>query len=180
MMLNLMKPKYFIPVHGEYRMQKAHARLAKAVGISEERTFLIDKGEVIEFRGGAARPGGKVPYGNILIDGLGIGDVGNIVLRDRRLLSQDGILIAVVTLNKEAKTIAAGPEIISRGFVYMRESETLLEEAEKMVAAIIERCLESYMLEWSSLKANIREALSQFLFEKTKRRPMILPIIMEV
>ncbi|AUI35771.1 Zn-dependent hydrolase [[Bacillus] caldolyticus] len=180
LMLNLMKPKYFIPVHGEYRMQKAHARLAKAVGISEERTFLIDKGEVIEFRAGAARPGGKVPYGNILIDGLGIGDVGNIVLRDRRLLSQDGILIAVVTLNKEAKTIAAGPEIISRGFVYMRESETLLEEAEKMVAAIIERCLESYMLEWSSLKANIREALSQFLFEKTKRRPMILPIIMEV
>ncbi|KPC98641.1 Ribonuclease J 2 [Geobacillus sp. BCO2] len=114
-MLNLMKPKYFIPVHGEYRMQKAHARLAKAVGISEERTFLIDKGEVIEFRGGAARPGGKVPYGNILIDGLGIGDVGNIVLRDRRLLSQDGILIAVVTLNKATKTIAAGPEIISRG-----------------------------------------------------------------
>lgn len=180
LMLNLMKPKYFIPVHGEYRMQKAHANLAKAVGISEERTFLIDKGEVIEFRNGVARPGGKVPYGNILIDGLGIGDVGNIVLRDRRLLSQDGILIVVVTLSKEAKKIIAGPEIISRGFVYVRESETLLEEATKIVAAIINQCLQTYMMEWSSLKSNIREALGQFLFEKTKRKPMILPIIMEV
>jgi ribonuclease J len=180
LMLNLMKPKYFIPVHGEYRMQKAHANLAKAVGISEERTFLIDKGEVIEFRNGVARPGGKVPYGNILIDGLGIGDVGNIVLRDRRLLSQDGILIVVVTLSKEAKNIVAGPEIISRGFVYVRESETLLEEATKIVAAIINQCLQTYMMEWSSLKSNIREALGQFLFEKTKRKPMILPIIMEV
>jgi ribonuclease J len=180
LMLNLMKPKYFIPVHGEYRMQKAHANLAKAVGISEERTFLIDKGEVIEFRNGVARPGGKVPYGNILIDGLGIGDVGNIVLRDRRLLSQDGILIVVVTLSKEAKNIVAGPEIISRGFVYVRESETLLEEATQIVAAIINQCLQTYMMEWSSLKSNIREALGQFLFEKTKRKPMILPIIMEV
>lgn len=180
LMLNLMKPKYFIPVHGEYRMQKAHANLAKAVGISEDRTFLIDKGEVIEFRNGVARPGGKVPYGNILIDGLGIGDVGNIVLRDRRLLSQDGILIVVVTLSKDAKNIVAGPEIISRGFVYVRESETLLEEATKIVAAIINQCLQTYMMEWSSLKSNIREALGQFLFEKTKRKPMILPIIMEV
>jgi len=180
LMLNLMKPKYFIPVHGEYRMQKAHANLAKAVGISEERTFLIDKGDVIEFRNGVARPGGKVPYGNILIDGLGIGDVGNIVLRDRRLLSQDGILIVVVTLSKEAKKIIAGPEIISRGFVYVRESETLLDEATKIVANIVNKCLQTYVIEWSSLKSNIREALSQFLFEKTKRKPMILPIIMEV
>lgn len=180
LMLNLMKPKYFIPVHGEYRMQKAHANLAKAVGISEERTFLIDKGDVIEFRNGVARPGGKVPYGNILIDGLGIGDVGNIVLRDRRLLSQDGILIVVVTLNKELKKIIAGPEIISRGFVYVRESETLLDEATKIVANIVNKCLQTYVIEWSSLKSNIREALSQFLFEKTKRKPMILPIIMEV
>jgi ribonuclease J len=180
LMLNLMKPKYFIPVHGEYRMQKAHANLAKAVGISEDRTFLIDKGDVIEFRNGVARPGGKVPYGNILIDGLGIGDVGNIVLRDRRLLSQDGILIVVVTLSKESKKIIAGPEIISRGFVYVRESESLLDEATKIVANIVNKCLQTYMIEWSSLKSNIREALSQFLFEKTKRKPMILPIIMEV
>ncbi|MBA2876547.1 ribonuclease J [Thermaerobacillus caldiproteolyticus] len=180
LMLNLMKPKYFIPVHGEYRMQKAHANLAKAVGISEERTFLIDKGDVIEFRNGQARSGGKVPYGNILIDGLGIGDVGNIVLRDRRLLSQDGILIVVVTLSKEAKKIIAGPEIISRGFVYVRESETLLDEATKMVTNIVNQCMQDYIIEWSSLKLNIREALNQFLFEKTKRKPMILPIIMEI
>ncbi|MBB5323616.1 ribonuclease J [Anoxybacillus tepidamans] len=180
LMLNLMKPKYFIPVHGEYRMQKAHANLAKAVGISEERTFLIDKGDVIEFRNGQARFGGKVPYGNVLIDGLGIGDVGNIVLRDRRLLSQDGILIVVVTLSKEAKKIVAGPEIISRGFVYVRESETLLDEATKMVTNIVNKCMQDYVIEWSSLKLNIREALNQYLFEKTKRKPMILPIIMEI
>ncbi|WP_369815493.1 ribonuclease J [Anoxybacillus sp. P3H1B] len=180
LMLNLMKPSYFIPVHGEYRMQKAHANLAKAVGISEERTFLIDKGEVVEFRNGQARFGGKVPCGNILIDGLGIGDVGNIVLRDRRLLSQDGILIVVVTLSKEAKKIVAGPEIISRGFVYVRESETLLDEATKMVTNIVNKCLQDYVIEWSSLKMGMREALSQYLFEKTKRKPMILPIIMEI
>jgi ribonuclease J len=180
LMLNLMKPKYFIPVHGEYRMQKAHAKLAKAVGIAEDQTFLIDKGDVIEFRNGQARYGGKVPCGNILIDGLGIGDVGNIVLRDRRLLSQDGILIVVVTLSKEAKKIIAGPEIISRGFVYVRESETLLDEATKIVTDIVNKCMQDYIIEWSSLKSNIREALNQYLFEKTKRKPMILPIIMEI
>ncbi|HZG61035.1 MAG TPA: ribonuclease J [Anoxybacillus sp.] len=180
LMLNLMKPKYFIPVHGEYRMQKAHAKLAKAVGIAEDQTFLIDKGDVIEFRNGQARYGGKVPCGNILIDGLGIGDVGNIVLRDRRLLSQDGILIVVVTLSKEAKKIIAGPEIISRGFVYVRESETLLDEATKIVTDIVNKCMQDYIIEWSSLKSNIRDALNQYLFEKTKRKPMILPIIMEI
>ncbi|WP_027408742.1 ribonuclease J [Anoxybacteroides tepidamans] len=180
LMLNLMKPYYFVPVHGEYRMQKAHANLAKAVGISEERTFLLDKGEVIEFRNGQAKFGGKVPCGNILIDGLGIGDVGNIVLRDRRLLSQDGILIVVVTLSKEAKKIVSGPEIISRGFVYVRESEMLLDEAAKMVTNIVNKCMQDYVIEWSSLKLSIREALNQYLFEKTKRKPMILPIIMEV
>jgi ribonuclease J len=180
LMLNLMKPKYFIPVHGEYRMQKAHAKLAKAVGMAEDQTFLIDKGDVIEFRNGQARYGGKVPCGNILIDGLGIGDVGNIVLRDRRLLSQDGILIVVVTLSKEGKKIIAGPEIISRGFVYVRESETLLDEATKIVTDIVNKCMQDYMIEWSSLKSNIREALNQYLFEKTKRKPMILPIIMEI
>lgn len=180
LMLNLMKPKYFIPVHGEYRMQIAHAKLAKAVGIDESRTFIIDKGDVIEFRNGQARPGGKVPCGNILIDGLGVGDVGNIVLRDRRLLSQDGILIVVVTLSKEAKKIVAGPEIISRGFVYVRESETLLDEATKIVTDIVNKCMQDFVIEWSSLKANIRDALNQFLFEKTKRKPMILPIIMEI
>ena len=135
---------------------------------------------MFEFRNGHSRFGGKVPSGQILIDGLGVGDVGNIVLRDRRLLSQDGIMIVVVTLSKQQKRIVAGPEMISRGFVYVRESETLFEESVKIVKEIVEKSMEDYVMEWSSLKTNIRDALSQYLFEKTKRKPMILPIIMEV
>ncbi|WP_041638519.1 ribonuclease J [Anoxybacillus flavithermus] len=180
LMINFMKPKYFIPVHGEFRMQKAHGKIAQAVGIRQDAIFLIEKGEVIEFRNGHARFGGKVPSGQILIDGLGIGDVGNIVLRDRRLLSQDGIMIVVVTLSKQEKRVVAGPEMISRGFVYVRESETLFEESVKIVKEIVEKSMEDYVIEWSSLKTNIRDALSQYLFEQTKRKPMILPIIMEV
>jgi ribonuclease J len=179
-MLNLMKPKYFIPVHGEFRMQKAHAKLAVKAGVKEDHIFLVDKGDIVEIKGGQARVGGKVTAGNILIDGLGVGDVGNIVLRDRRLLSQDGILIVVVTLNKESKKIVAGPEIISRGFVYVRESEKLMEHSTKIVKDIVEKCMQNYIIEWSSLKLNIRESLNQYLFEQTKRRPMILPIIMEI
>lgn len=180
LMLNLTKPKYFIPVHGEYRMQVAHAKIAKSVGVADENIFIIEKGEVIEFKDGIPSTSKKVPSGNTLIDGLGVGDVGNIVLRDRRLLSQDGILIVVVTINKDTKQIAAGPEIISRGFVYVRESEKLFEESTTIVNEIVLKCLKDYIIEWSTLKQNIREALNQFLYEKTKRRPMVLPIIMEI
>ncbi|WP_100399305.1 ribonuclease J [Bacillus sp. FJAT-44742] len=179
-MLNLMRPRFFIPVHGEYRMQFAHRELAQSVGIKQDRTFLIDKGEVIEFTKGQGKRTGKVPSGNVLIDGLGVGDVGNIVLRDRRLLSEDGILVVVVTLNKKSSSIISGPDIISRGFVYVRESEKLLEEANKKVSDTLEKCMSENVNEWSSLKSNIRDVLSRFLYEKTKRRPMILPIIMEV
>jgi ribonuclease J len=179
LMLNLMKPKYFIPVHGEYKMQKAHAKLAKSVGVPERNIFIVDKGDVIEFHKGTVKTGQKVPAGNILIDGLGVGDVGNIVLRDRRLLSQDGILIVVVTLNKTNKQIVAGPEIITRGFVYVRESEELISNAVEMVKDILFKCMEEKTTEWSSIKQNIRDALNHYLFEQTKRRPMILPIIME-
>lgn len=180
LMLNLVKPKYFIPVHGEYKMQKAHAKLAKQVGIDEQNIFLVEKGEVIEFKGDNVNTGAKVPSGNVLIDGLGIGDVGNIVLRDRRLLSQDGILIVVVTLDKQRKKIISGPEIITRGFVYVRESEELITKATEIVADIVDRSMQEYAIEWSALKLGIREALNQYLYEKTKRRPMILPIIMEI
>ncbi|MFX3624675.1 MAG: ribonuclease J [Ectobacillus sp.] len=180
LMLNLMKPQYFIPVHGEFRMQKAHAKLGEEVGIAADHIFIVDKGDVVEFKNGIASMGGKVPAGNILIDGLGVGDVGNIVLRDRKLLSQDGILVVVITLSKEAKKIVSGPEIISRGFVYVRESEQLIDESAKMVKAIIEKSIKEYSIEWATLKQHIRDLLGQFLFEKTKRRPMILPIIMEV
>ncbi|MFZ4454209.1 ribonuclease J [Salibacterium aidingense] len=180
LMLNLLQPDYFIPVHGEFRMQQAHAELAETTGVAADNIFLLDKGEVVEFTKAKAKRAGKVPSGNVLIDGLGVGDVGNIVLRDRRLLSEDGILVVVVTLNKKTSGIVSGPDIISRGFVYVRESEELLEEAKTKVKTTLEKALSDNVKEWSTLKSNIRDVLSRFLYEKTKRRPMILPIIMEV
>lgn len=175
-----MKPKYFIPVHGEFRMQKAHAYLAEDVGVLKENIFIVEKGDVIAFEGEEAKQAGKVQAGNVLIDGLGVGDVGNIVLRDRKMLSQDGILVVVVTLGKDEKKIISGPEIISRGFVYVRESEALIERSTDIVRTIVEQSIKEYSIEWSMLKQNIRELLGQFLYEETKRKPMILPIIMEV
>jgi ribonuclease J len=180
LMLNLMKPQYFMPVHGEYRMQRNHARLAEAVGIEPENIFICDIGDVVEIENGEARKAGKVPTGNVLIDGLGVGDVGNIVLRDRKLLSQDGILVVVVTLNKDTRAVLSGPDIISRGFVYVRESEPLMDEATKLVAATLSKFNGEQVVEWSFMKNQIRDALNKFLYEQTRRRPMILPIIMEV
>jgi len=180
LMLHLMKPKYFIPVQGEYRMLIAHSRLAEQVGVERDHIFIPDKGEVLEYKNGKMSVSGKVASGNVLIDGIGVGDVGNIVLRDRRLLSQDGILIVVVTLSKYKKSIAAGPEIISRGFVYVRESEQLMSDSTSLVRNIVEKNMEKDAFDWSSIKQDIRDQLNYFLFEKTKRRPMILPIIMEV
>ncbi|WP_411501715.1 ribonuclease J [Brevibacillus centrosporus] len=180
LMLNLMKPKYFIPIHGEYRMLKTHSLLAEQVGVPEDNIFLLDNGDTVEISGGRARYGPKVQAGNVLIDGLGVGDVGNIVLRDRKLLSQDGILVVVVTLSKQNGTILSGPDIISRGFVYVRESEELLDEANRIVTQTLVKCMEENVNEWSSLKNNVKEALGRYLYEQTRRRPMILPIIMEV
>lgn len=180
LMLNLMKPKYFIPIHGEFRMLRRHAQLAEQCGVRSENIFLVDNGDSVEISNGNARYGPKVHSGIVLIDGLGVGDVGNIVLRDRKLLSQDGILVVVVTLSKQDGTIMSGPDIISRGFVYVRESEELLDEANKIVAQTLNRCVEEKVNEWSSLKTNVRDSLGKFLYEQTRRRPMILPIIMEV
>ncbi|ETI66500.1 ribonuclease J [Neobacillus vireti] len=179
-MINLMKPKFFIPVHGEYRMLMAHRKVAIDCGLTDEQIFIPDRGDVLEWKEGTMSITGKVPSGNVLIDGIGVGDVGNIVLRDRRLLSQDGILIVVVTLTKQDKKIAAGPEIISRGFVYVRESEKLMEDSTKLVRDIVEKVTAKGSFEWASLKQEIRDDLYRYLYEKTKRRPMILPIIMEV
>ena len=179
-MINLMNPKFFIPVHGEYKTLKAHANVAKECGLTDDRIYLPEKGEVIELKNDRIRPAGKVPAGNVLIDGSGVGDVGNIVLRDRKLLSQDGILIVVVTLNKKEKKISSGPEIISRGFVYVRESEKLLEDASQRVRDIVEQSISRDSFDWAMIKQEMRDSLNQFLYEKTKRRPMILPIIMEV
>ncbi|MFJ5713282.1 ribonuclease J [Neobacillus sp. NPDC093127] len=179
-MINLMKPKFFIPVHGEYRMLMAHRKVALECGLTDEQIFIPDRGDVLEWKEGTISITGKVPSGNVLIDGIGVGDVGNIVLRDRKLLSQDGILIVVVTLTKREKKIAAGPEIISRGFVYVRESEKLMEDSTKLVRDIVEKVSAKGSFEWASLKQEIRDDLYRYLYEKTKRRPMILPIIMEV
>lgn len=180
LMLNLMKPKYFIPIHGEYRMLRKHAQLGESVGVDPDDIFLIDIGDIVEIEQGSARKAGKVPAGNVLIDGLGVGDVGNIVLRDRKLLSQDGILVVVVTLSKQDGTIVSGPDIISRGFVYVRESEGLLDEANRIVSSTLEKLMSENVNEWASLKTNVKDALGRFLYEQTRRRPMILPIIMEV
>ena len=180
LMLNLIKPKYYFPIHGEHRMLRAHSQLAESVGIRPENIFISDNGDVVEFSGGKARYGSKIQTGNVLVDGLGVGDVGNIVLRDRKLLSQDGILVVVVTLGKNNGKILSGPDIISRGFVYVRESEKLLEEANRIVTQTMEKCVSERVSEWASLKTSVRDALSKFLFDKTRRRPMILPIIMEV
>ncbi|MBL0388443.1 ribonuclease J [Tumebacillus sp. ITR2] len=180
LMLSLVRPKYFVPVHGEYRMLKKHIELAVGTGVDPDNCFIVDIGDQIELQNGKARIGAKVPSGTVLIDGLGVGDVGNIVLRDRKLLSQDGILVVVVTLSKQDGTILSGPDIISRGFVYVRESEQLLEEANKIVTGTLQRMVAENVSEWSSLKTGVRDALSRFLYEQTRRRPMILPIIMEV
>ncbi|WP_281887549.1 ribonuclease J [Paenibacillus sp. YYML68] len=180
LMLNMMRPKYFIPIHGEYRMLRQHGMLAETVGIPRENIFIVDNGETVEVLDGVARKGSKVSSGNILIDGLGVGDVGNIVLRDRKLLSQDGILVVVVTLSKQDGAILSGPDIISRGFVYVRESEGLLDEANRIVTNTLHRLMNDNVNEWASLKTHVKDALGRFLYEQTRRRPMILPIIMEV
>ncbi len=180
LMLNFMRPKYFIPIHGEFRMLRQHQKLAEAVGIPRENIFLVDNGDIVEIQNGTARKSGKVQAGNILIDGLGVGDVGNIVLRDRKLLSQDGIMVVVVTLSKQDGNILSGPDIISRGFVYVRESEGLLDESNRIVTNTLNKLMSENVNEWASLKTHVKEALGRFLYEQTRRRPMILPIIMEV
>ncbi len=169
-----------MPVPGEYHHIVKHAKLAESLGMPKENIFISENGQVLEFSRDKGQVAGKVIAGKVLIDGLGVGDVGNIVLRDRRQLSQDGILIVVVTMDKENRLIAAGPDIVSRGFVYVRESEALMEEAKDRVTAAIEHCLESNITEWSVIKNDIREAIGRYLYEKTRRRPMILPIIMEI
>lgn len=180
LMLNLVRPKYFMPVHGEYRMLVKHKKLAMNTGVPEKNIFITEIGDVLEFTAKGARKAAKVPAGQIFVDGLGVGDVGNIVLRDRRQLSEDGILIVVVTMNKTDRSIATGPDIITRGFVYVRESENLIGEAIEKVSETLEFCRQENITDWGAMKNNIRDVLYRFLYEKTKRRPMILPIIMEV
>lgn len=180
LMINLMRPKFFIPIHGEYRMLKAHANIAEKMGVDRDCIFIPEKGDVIEIKNGQIRQNGRVTAGNILIDGSGVGDVGNIVLRDRKVLSEDGILIVVVSISRNEKKIVSGPEIISRGFVYVRESEELMGQVTKMVKEIVTKNIKVHNFEWSNIKQEMRESLNSYLFSKTKRKPMIIPIIMEV
>lgn len=180
MMLNLVKPKYFVPIHGEYRHLVQHARLAQEMGVPTENVFIPEIGDVMEFTAHSGRVAGRVASGRIFVDGLGVGDVGNVVLRDRKQLSQDGILIAVVTIDRENGQVIAGPDVISRGFVYVRESEALMEEVRVKVKDALDKCQTQGNSDWSFMKSQIRETLSRFLYERTKRRPMILPIITEV
>ncbi len=180
LMINLVKPKFFVPIHGEYRMLRKHAELAQAMGIPPGNIFVAENGQVLEFTRRSGRVAGRVTAGRVLVDGLGVGDVGNIVLRDRRQLSQDGILIVVVTISRDSGLVMAGPDIVSRGFVYVRESEKLLEEAREKVKDALDKCNEQGLSEWGAIKSQVRETLGKFLYEKTRRRPMVLPIIMEV
>ncbi len=176
----LLKPRYFIPVHGEYRHLKKHGELAMELGMPRENIFLGNNGSVFEFTKNSASIGKSVQAGNILVDGLGVGDVGNIVLRDRKHLSEDGLIVVVVTMSKQEGKVIAGPDIISRGFVYVRESEDLMEESRTIVREVLTECEKKNITDWATLKSNIREALRSFIYEKIKRNPMILPIIMEV
>ena len=180
LMQSLVRPKFFIPVHGEYRHLKQHGELAVALGVPEENILIPENGGVIEVNRNSIRKNGTVSAGQVFVDGLGVGDVGNIVLRDRKHLSQDGILTVVVTLSKENNSIIAGPDIISRGFVYVRESEGLMDEAKEIVKGVLRECEESNITDWASLKTKVRDELRSYLYEKTKRKPMILPIIMEI
>ena len=180
LILSLTKPKYFIPVHGEYRQLTAHAETAKKIGIEPKNIFMMENGRILELNEKEAKITNSVPSGKILVDGLGVGDVGNIVLRDRQHLSQDGLIVIVMTMDSSTGEIVSGPDVVSRGFVYVRESEGLMDEAKDIVRNILLDCEEKKITDWATLKSNVRDELRTYLYEKTKRKPMILPMIMEI
>ena len=178
---SLVRPKYAVPVHGEYKHRKAQAKIAAQLGIPKENIFMLQSGDVLEMDEEKAVVTGKVPVGAILVDGLGVGDVGNVVLRDRQHLAEDGIVIVVLALESGSDQLVSGPDIVTRGFVYVRESDELLEEARVIVEEAVQDCLDrSRKADWGKLKGVIKDTLSEFVWKRTKRRPMILPIIMEV
>ena len=180
MMYALVKPKYARPVHGEYRHLKEHGNIAQSMGIPKENVFLLESGDVLGITKESAKVEGKVPAGSVLVDGLGVGDVGNIVLRDRQNLAENGIIIVVLTLEKYSNQILAGPDIVTRGFVYVRESENLIENAKQVVTEALLECLESRNVDWGKIKMVVKDSLGEYLWRTMRRSPMILPIIMEV
>lgn len=180
LMLGLIKPNYFVPIHGEYRMLRTHGDLAVMMGVDKDHVLIGDNGQIFEFSNRSGHKTGHVNAGRVFVDGLGVGDVGNIVIRDRQQLAMEGVVIVVMTLAKGTSHPLAGPDIVSRGFVYVRDSEELIREAHARVAAVLERCEAGNIREWAVIKSQVRDTLSRYLYEKTRRRPMILPIIMEV
>ena len=180
LLLSLVKPKYFIPVHGEYRQLIAHSETAKKLGIPSENIFRMNNGRILELNESEAKQTTLVPVGKVMVDGLGVGDVGNIVLRDRQHLSQDGLIIVVLTMDSSTGEVVAGPDIISRGFVYVRESENLMEDVKRVIRKEIEHCVLNGITDWATIKTAIRDNLRQYIYQTTKRNPMILPIIMEI
>ena len=180
LILALAKPKYFIPVHGEYRQLRAHQETAELMGIDKDNIFMLTNGRVLEIDSEEARFNGSVPSGRVLVDGLGVGDVGNIVLRDRQHLAQDGLIVIVLTMDSQTGEVVAGPDVISRGFVYVRESENLMDDVKSVVRHEVAKCEERGIRDWSTIKSTVKENLRDYLFIKTKRNPMIIPIIMEV
>jgi ribonuclease J len=180
LMHRLVKPKYFMPVHGEYRHLKHHKDLALRLGMDSKDVFIVERGEVLEINNDCATISGKVDSGVVLVDGLGIGDVGTLVLRDRKHLAQDGLVNIVVTIERESYSIIAGPDIITRGFVYVKESEELIHELKEIATEELQNCLDKNILEWYLIKTNVKKSLERYIYDKTKRRPTIIPIIMEI
>jgi ribonuclease J len=180
LMLSLTKPKFFIPVHGEHRHLVLHKRIAEQVGIPPENSFVLSNGTVLELDANSAKVNGTIPAGQVLVDGLGVGDVGNIVLRDRKHLAQDGLIIIVITIDHETQSIASRPDVISRGFVYVREAEQLIDGVKDTVQESVEECLSRRNVDWAMMKNTVKSGVARYIFERTKRNPMILPIIEEV
>lgn len=180
MILSLARPKYFIPVHGEYRQLIAHAETAKKLGIPAQNIFITHNGRTLEINEDEAKFTTSVPSGKVLVDGLGVGDVGNIVLRDRQHLSQDGLIVIVLTMDSATGEIVSGPDVISRGFVYVRESENLMEEVKSVIKSEVYEFEQRHITDWSTIKSTLKDNLRDYIFQKTKRDPMILPIIMEI
>jgi ribonuclease J len=176
----LLKPKFFVPIHGEYKHLIAHAKIAENMGINNENIFVLETGDVLELSRNKAQTMGKVPFGRVLIDGIGVGDVGNIVLRDRKNLAQDGIITVVIAIDREKRTVISGPDIITRGFVYVRDSEELIRDIRRIVVKSVDRCLDNNITQWSEIKNTIRREVDTFVYTKMKRKPVVLPVITEI
>ena len=175
-----VKPKFFIPVHGEQRHLQLHAKLAQSMGMNPRNIHIGEIGTVFEFTSKTCKVNGTVPAGRVFVDGSGVGDVGSVVLRDRKHLSEDGLVIIVATVDSKTGKVLAGPDLVSRGFVYVRENESLMDGAQSIVENALERCVDEHVRDWNSVKTRVREALSSYIYRRTKRSPMILPILMEV